>query len=281
MNLIPISISQLIQNRDWNGLLQLFISKLPTIAAALLIIVVGFIISNLIGKLLIKAMRLKGVDASIHNFIRTIVTIILKLAVILSALSTIGVDVNSFIAALAAGGLTAGLGLQQSVAQFASGIQILVNHPFRSGDYIDIGSVSGTVREIKIMHTVLITPDNKRVIVPNSTVTNSNIINFNSEKKRRLDLVFPISYSQDIEKARQAILKVANAGELILQDPQATVNVKEHSAIRVNLICLAWCETDNYWDAFFYMQEGVKNEFDKQGIEIPMNQLVYIDGVNK
>ena len=269
MDFISLNISQLVQNRDWDGLLQLFISKLPTIAAALLIIAVGFVISNLIGKLLVKAMRAKGVDASVHNFIRTIVTVIIKFAFILSALSTVGLDVDSFIAAIAAGGLTAGLGLQQSVAQFASGIQILVNHPFKSGDFIDIGSVSGVVREIKIMHTVLITPDNKRVIVPNSTVTNSNIINFNSEKERRMDLLYPITYSQDVEKARQAILKVAGEGELIFKNPEPTVNVKEYGANKVNLICQAWCETDKYWDAFFYMQEEVKKEFEKQEIKIP------------
>lgn len=267
------SLAELIKNQDYDGIKALLISKAPAIIAAILIIVIGFIISNLIGKLLVKGLRAKGVDPSIHSFIRTIVTLILKLVFILSALSTLNIDVNSFITALGAAGVTAGIGLQASISQFASGIQILANHPFKSGDYIDIGTVSGKVREIKMMYTVLVTVDNKRVIVPNSTITSSNIINYNAENKRRLDLSFSISYDADIIKAKNVLLDVVRANNLIFTEPEPKIVVSEQAASSVNLNCIIWCSSDDYWDVFYYMQEESKLSFDKNGISIPYGQL--------
>ena len=159
--------------------LETFISKLvdalPKFVGAAIIIALGFWVSAIIGKLLIKGLERKGVDASIHSFLRSIVVWVLRFAVILSALSTLGFNLNSFIAALGAAGLTAGMGLQNSIAQFASGIQILVNKPFKSGDFVELENISGRVHEIKLMYTVFITVDNKRVIVPNSHITSNNI----------------------------------------------------------------------------------------------------------
>ncbi len=269
----PLDLAQLIQDRDFDGIVALVISKMPLIISAVIIVVIGFIISNLIGKLVVKGMRAKGVDPSIHSFIKTIVTLILKFVFILSALSTLNIDVSSFITALGAAGVTAGIGLQSSISQFASGIQILANHPFKSGDYIDVGTVSGKVHEIKIMYTVLITNDNKRVIIPNSQITSSNIINYNAEKRRRLDLVFSVSYDADISKAKEAILSVINKDNRIFTDPAPIIAVKEHAASSINLACLIWCSGDDYWDIFYYMQEAVKLSFDENKISIPYGQL--------
>ena len=270
---IPLTLEQLIKDRDWDGLRALALSKIPLLIAAVAILAIGFVISNFIGKLVVKGLRLKGVDPSIHSFIKTMVTFTLKVVVFLTALSTIGVNVNSFVAAIAAGGVAAGLGLQSSVSQFASGMQILINRPFKSGDYVDLGSVSGKVKEIKIMYTTLVTLDNRRVIIPNSTITTSNIINFNAEEKRRIDLIYSISYDEDIEKAREAIIDVAKRNELIFADPEPTVSVNEHSSSSINLAAFVWCKPSKYWPVFYYMQEEVKNEFDKRGINIPFEQL--------
>ena len=273
MKFYPLDLAELIKERDLEGIIALIISKLPLLISAAIIIAVGFAVANLIGKILIKALCAKGIDPSIHSFIRTIVTLILKFAVILSALSTLNIDVNSFLTALGAAGITAGIGLQSSISQLASGIQILVNHPFKSGDYIDIGSVSGKVHEIKMMYTELITLDNKRVIIPNSTITSSNIINYNSESRRRLDLVFSVSYDADISKAKEVLLETVKANKLILTDPAPIIAVKEHASSSINLACLIWCSSDDYWDAFYSMQEAVKLAFDSNGIPIPYNQL--------
>lgn len=267
------SLIDLIKEKDFEGISAYVLAKAPSFIAAVVIVIIGYIISKLIGKLVVKGMRLKGVDSSIHSFIKTIVMFIINLVFVLSALSTLNIDVNSFITALGAAGVTAGIGLQASISQFASGIQILVNHPFKSGDFIDIGSVSGEVREIKMMYTVLVTPDNKRVIVPNSTVTSSNIINYNAENKRRLDLAFSISYDADIAKAKEVILEVIKKNNLILTNPEPVIAVKEHAASSVNLACLVWCNSSDYWNAFYYMQESVKTAFDDNGISIPYGQL--------
>lgn len=258
---------------EWEDIVKFVVSKAPSLIGAAIIVVVGFVVSNLVGKLAVKGMRAKGIDPSIHSFIKTIVVFVLKAAVILSALSTLNVDVNSFVTALGAAGITAGLGLQSSVSQFASGIQILINHPFKSGDYVDLGTVSGKVHEIKIMYTELITIDNKRVIVPNSHITSSNIINYNSESKRRVDLVFGISYDADIAKAKAVIEETARKNELVLMNPEPVIAVSGHAASAVNISCLIWCHTDDYWDVFYYMQEAVKLAFDENNISIPYDQL--------
>ena len=258
---------------EWDDVVKFVVSKAPLLLGAVIIVVVGFVLSNLVGKLVVKGMRARGIDPSIHTFIKTIVVLLLKFAVILSALSTMNVDVNSFIAAIGAAGITAGLGLQASVSQFASGIQILINHPFKSGDYIDLGTVSGKVHEIKMMYTELITVDNKRVIVPNSHITGSNIINYNSESKRRIDLVFGISYDDDIAKAKEVIAHTVRKNELILTEPEPIIAVSAQAASSVNISCLVWCHTDDYWNVFYYMQEAVKLAFDENKIAIPYDQL--------
>lgn len=258
---------------EWDDVVKFVVSKAPLLLGAVIIVVVGFVLSNLVGKLVVKGMRARGIDPSIHTFIKTIVVLLLKFAVILSALSTMNVDVNSFIAAIGAAGITAGLGLQASVSQFASGIQILINHPFKSGDYIDLGTVSGKVHEIKMMYTELITVDNKRVIVPNSHITGSNIINYNSESKRRIDLVFGISYDADIAKAKEVIAQTVRKNELILTEPEPIIAVSAQAASSVNISCLVWCHTDDYWNVFYYMQEAVKLAFDENKIAIPYGQL--------
>lgn len=266
-------IVELLKSRDFDGIANLIIEKTPLFIAAVIIVVAGIVVSRLIGKLVVKGMSAKGVDPSVHSFIKTIVMFIVNLIFILSALSTLNIDVNSFVTALGAAGVTAGLGLQASISQFASGIQILFNHPFKSGDFIDIGSVSGKVQEIKMMYTALITPDNKRVIIPNSTITSSNIINYNAENKRRLDLVYSISYSDDIAKAKNVLAEVIKSDERIFTDPEPIIAVKEHAASSVNLACLIWCTADEYWDVFYAMQENVKLAFDENGISIPYGQL--------
>lgn len=269
----PLDLASIIQSKSYDEIPQYLLSIAPLIVSAVAIIVVGFIISNLIGKLVIKGLRAKGVDPSIHSFIKTVVTLVLKFIFVLSALSTLNFDINSFVTALGAAGVTAGLGLQSSISQLASGVQILANHPFKSGDYIDVGTVSGKVQEIKIMYTVLVTVDNKRVIIPNSYITSNNIINYNAEDRRRLDLVFSIAYDNDIALAKQTLLEVVRKNELIFTDPEPLIAVKEHGASSVNLACLVWCSADDYWDIYYYMQENVKLAFDKKGISIPYGQL--------
>ena len=247
-------------------------TKLPTVILAAVLIILGIFISRIISKLAAKAMHARGVDPSVYNFIRRIISVLIKAVFFLSALSMF-ININSVIAAIGAAGVTAGLGLQASVAQFASGIQLLVNRPFKSGDFVEINGVAGSVVDVRFMQTVINTPDNKRIIIPHSHITTNHIINYTAENKRRVDLNFSISYTDDISHAKRIIAEVANNNGLILKDPAVQVFVNGHEASCISLVTRVWCKGEHYWDVFFAMQEEVKIAFDKNGVCIPFNQL--------
>lgn len=249
-----------------------FMDKLPTIVFAILFFIVGFLIAKFTSKLVVKTLEKKNVDPSVYNFIRRCVSASIKLFVVMTIVGMF-FDLNSLFAALGGAGLAAGLGLQASVSQFASGIQILINHPFKTGDFVEVNGVSGNVADIRFMNTVITTVDNKRIIIPNSHITTNHIINYSAEDKRMINLIYSISYNDDIAKAKQVILDVANESELVLKDPEAKVYVESHQSSSVNLVAKVWCNVEDYWDTYFMMQENVKLAFDKNSISIPFNQL--------
>ncbi|MBQ4365189.1 MAG: mechanosensitive ion channel [Clostridia bacterium] len=252
----------------WNG----FLNALPKIILAVLIVVAGFILASLVSKIMCKAMKRQKVDFAVYNFIAKIVRFIIRLTFVLCALSMF-IKLNSLIAALSAAGVAIGLGLQDSVSQFASGVQILLNHPFRTGDYVEVNGEGGFVSEIGFMTTIITTYDNKRVILPNSDITKNRIVNFSAEKTRRVDLTFSISYADDIARAKDVVMQTALENEMVLKKPLPEVYVGAHSASSIDLFCRVWCETADYWTVFFAMQENVKLNFDKGGIDIPFTQV--------
>lgn len=252
----------------WNG----FLSALPKIILAVLIIVAGFILASLVSKIMCKAMKRQKVDFAVYNFIAKIVRFIIRLTFVLCALSMF-IKLNSLIAALSAAGVAIGLGLQDSVSQFASGVQILLNHPFRTGDYVEVNGEGGFVSEIGFMTTIITTYDNKRVILPNSDITKNRIVNFSAEKTRRVDLTFSISYADDIARAKDVVMQTALQNEMVLKKPLPEVYVGAHSASSIDLFCRVWCDTPNYWAVYFAMQENVKLNFDKAGVHIPFTQM--------
>lgn len=252
---------------------------LPHIIGFVLIIAVGFWISGLIGKLLLKIMEKRGVDYSIHRFLYRSVVILLRIIVSVIALEQIGVNVNSFVTAIGAAGITAGLGLQNSISQFASGIHILFNKPFKAGDFVEISGLQGTVKEIRFMFTTLVTLDNKEVVVPNQIITTNTLVNFTVHDMIRLNLKYTISYRDDIAKAKQVLAGVVAEVEDILDDPEPVIAVVEHAGSGVVLTVLAYTHSGNYWKAFYAMQEKVKLAFDENGITIPYNRTdVHIVG---
>lgn len=252
----------------WNG----FLEALPKIILAVLIIVCGFVLASLVSNIMCKAMKRRKVDFAVYNFIAKIVRFVIRLTFVLCALSMF-IKLNSLIAALSAAGVAVGLGLQDSVSQFASGVQILLNHPFRAGDYVEVDGEGGFVSEIGFMTTIITTYDNKRVIIPNSDITKNRIVNYSAEKTRRVDLTFSISYEDDIAKAKDVVMQTALQNELVLKKPLPEVYVGAHSASSIDLFCRVWCDTQNYWAVFFAMQENVKLNFDKEGVHIPFTQM--------
>lgn len=248
------------------------VEKIPSIIIAVIMIFLGIFLSRFVSKLIVKAMKAKNVDPSVYNFIKRFVSVAIKAVFILSALSMF-FNIGSIVTAIGAAGVAASLGLQDSVAQFASGIQILLNHPFKNGDFVEVNSVQGNVSDIRFMNTVITTADNKRIIVPNSHITTNHIINYSAEDIRRVDLTYSIGYGDDMAKAKNVIRNVAECNELILKDPEIQVYVGSHEASSINLVARIWCKGSDYWNVYYQMQEQVKLAFDENGICIPFNQL--------
>lgn len=266
--------------KQWSfeNLPEKIMDALPHIISFVIVIVVGFWLSNLAGKLLVKILEKNKVDSSMHRFLMRFLVVLLKIVVVIIALEQIGINVNSFVAALGAGGIAAGFGLQNSIAQFASGVQILFNKPFKSGDYIKLGDVEGKVKEIRFMYTTLITNDNKTVVVPNLNVTTNNLINYSAQGTMRIDLIYSIAYSNDIETAKKVLMNVATSNSNVIKNPKPFVGVNEHGASSIDLVLMVWVDSKNYWDTYFRMQEDVKLAFDRNGITIPFSQLdVHLD----
>lgn len=246
---------------------------LPSFLWSVVITVVGIWLGKLVGKIAIKILVKRNVDKSIHHFLSKSVDFFIRIIFVVMALSNLGFNISSFVAALGAAGITAGLGLKDCIAQFASGIQILFNKPFNSGDFIEIDGLMGTVEDIRFMNTSLITVDNKKIIIPNNHITANDLINYSSQSTRRIDLVYSVSYKQDINKAKDVLVKTAAENKFILKSPAPYVGVKEHGSHSINLVCQVWCNGNDYWNTFYSMQESVKNNFDENGIEIPFEQL--------
>ena len=246
--------------------------KIPSLIVAVILIFVGLMLSRLVSKILVEAMKAKNVDPSVYNFIKRTVSVLIKGIFILSALSMF-FNLGSLVTAIGAAGVAASLGLQDSVAQFASGIQILLNHPFKNGDFVEVNGVQGNVADIRFMNTVITTTDNKRIIIPNSHITTNHIINYSAENIRRVDLIYSIGYGDDMAKAKNVILNVAKCNELVLNDPAPEVYVNSHESSSINLIAKIWCNVNDYWDVYYQMQENVKLAFDKNDISIPFNQI--------
>ncbi len=257
-------------------------NAIPEIIGAVIIVVIGIFFSRICGKILVKIMKKQHVDESVHHFLKSMLVVSMRIVFVLFALSVLGFDISSFAAALGAAGITAGLGLQGLISQFASGIEIMFNKPFRAGDFIALESVEGTVEEIHFMNTTLLTPDNKRVVIPNSHITSNNLINYTAQTKRRVNLKFNISYKDDISLAKKVVEDAIAACPHTLDDPRTIVAIGAHSESSVTIDALVWCKSDNYWPTFYDMQERVKLDFDKAGINIPFNQLdVHISQTNQ
>lgn len=192
--------------------------------------------------------------------------------VVIAALGQLGIQTASFVAIVGAAGPAIGLALQGSLANFAAGVLILIFRPFKVGDFVEVAGVSGAVQNIQIFTTELHTPDNKKVIVPNGGVISGNITNYSANNTRRVDLVFGIGYSEDIDVAKTLLQTVLAAEPKVLQDPAPTIGVVELADSSVNLVCRPWVNTADYWDVYFNVTEAVKKALDAGGISIPFPQ---------
>lgn len=261
---------------ELNSIIDLIIVQIlayvPSLLFALIVFFVGLWVIKVIKNVFFQMMNKSKVDVALSKFLINFVDILLKLFLAITVLSMLGVEMTSFIAVLAAAGFAVGLALQGSLANFAGGVLILLFKPFKIGDFIESQGLMGIVSEIQVFNTILKTPDNKTVIVPNGPLSNSNIINFSKEPTRRVDMVFGISYDSDLKKAKKLLEKIVTIDKRVLKDPAPTVAVSELADSSVNLSTRAWVKKEDYWGLFFDMQEKVKLEFDKNKISIPYPQ---------
>jgi len=246
------------------------ISYAPKVALAIVTLIIGFwIIGKIVGALS-KAMTRSGMDISLNKFLGSVASILMKVLLLFSVAGMVGIDTTGFIALIAALMVGVGMALNGSIGHFASGVMIMLFKPFKVGDLVEIGGGhTGTVDGINAFNTTLATLDNKRIIVANSNVTGNTITNISGQGQVGVELTFGIGYSDDIDKARQIILDVGKSCPHVLSDPAQGVVVAELGDSSVNLATRPFCKSEHYWDTFFYMQENVKKEFDKQGIGIP------------
>lgn len=240
---------------------------------ALLIFIGGRIVVSIIGGIVKKLLITAKMDEILVNFISAIVRWLLYLFVIIAALSQLGINTTSLIALIGAAGLAVALSLKDSMQNFAAGVMLLVFRPFKQGDYVEAGGTSGTVKDINIFSSTLLTPDNKQVIIPNGKIYSDIITNYSATGTRRIDMVFGISYEDDIVRAKGIIEDTLNADNRILKDPEYVIAVGELADSSVNFYVRPWVATSNYWDVYFYLTEKIKLEFDKNEISIPFPQM--------
>ena len=252
---------------------ELIFGYLLKLVAAVFIFYVGRIVAKGIKRLMEKALLSRSVDKAVISFVAGIVYALIMIATVLMALSQIGVQTTSFIAILGAAGLAVGLALQGSLSNFASGILIILFRPFKSGDFIDAGGVSGTVDKIEIFQTIMKTPDNKKVIIPNAQITGSAITNFSAEPTRRVDLLIGISYDSDLRKAKALLEDIVKQDSRILATPAPVIAVAALADSSVNIHLRPWVNAADYWAVYWDTLEKVKLTFDEQGIGIPFPQM--------
>ena len=242
------------------------------IIAALAIFIIGRWVAKGIRKLLKRILERHDVDPTLRSFVCNLSYIFLLIFVVVAALNQLGIQTASVIAIIGAAGLAIGLALQGSLANFAAGVLMIIFRPFKVGDYIEGGGTAGTVEDIEIFHTQLKSPDNKTIIVPNGQLMNDTIVNYSTKGTRRVDMGFGIGYSDDIDKARSAIMEILERDDRIMKDPAPVAPVSELADSSVNFAVRFWTTADNYWSVYFETMEAVKKKFDAENINIPFPQ---------
>ncbi|WP_246438997.1 mechanosensitive ion channel family protein [Teredinibacter franksiae] len=266
--------------------IEQLMEKLPEIVTtygikvllAVAVFVIGKWIAKSISNLMQKGMAAKGVDATVAGFTRNIIYYCLYVIVIIAALGQLGIQTASFVAIIGAAGLAIGFALQGSLANFASGVLLIMFRPFKIGDFVEAGGAAGVITEISIFSTIMKTGDNKTIIISNSAVMGGNITNYSAEKERRVDFTVGVSYSADLDLVRKELNAIVEAEGRIITERGITIAVGELADSSVNFVFRVWAKTEDYWAVYFDINEKIKRQFDTAGIEIPFPQMdVHLD----
>ncbi len=258
---------------DWGIPTEQVWSLLTSIAFGIIALLIGLAVIRGIVNASTRAMKKRDMDPSLIPFLRSLISIILKVGLVLLVMEMVGIQATSFIAILGAAGLAIGIALGGMLQNFAGGVIILLFKPFQVGDFIKAAGHAGTVNEIQIFNTILKTPDNVTIIIPNGELSTNSMTNFSVEEKRRLDMTFGIGYGDDMEKARGVLKEIIAQDERILKDPEPFIRVGELADSSVNFTLRLWLKASDYWAVNFDMYETVYNRFNDAGINIPFPQM--------
>lgn len=263
----------------FDQLLSYLEEKWPALLGFVIVLAVGLLLVKLLMSLTKKAISRSRLDPTCHKFVLSLTKITLYLLVGIIAVSQLGVDTSSIVTVLGVGGLAVSLAVKDSLANVAGGFIVLFTKPFKVGDFVELDGVSGTVTQINILQTKLLTFDNKAVFIPNGQISDAKITNYSAEEKRLLVQTYSISYDESFERVKAMLDGLLEREELVLAEPAPVVRVAEYAASSVNIALRIWVKTEDYWNLHYKLMEDVKTLFDKNGVSIPYNQLdVHIQG---
>lgn len=254
-------------------LLQLMTSYGLKLLGAIIALIIGFWLVGRLKAALMRIMEKRDVEPSLRSFLRSFLSVALKILVVITVLGMVGVQMTSFIAMLGAAGLAIGLALQGTLQNVAGGVIILLFKPFRVGDFIEAQSYLGTVKEIQIFNTLLTTPDNRVVIIPNGGLATGSLINYSKMDTRRVDWVFGIAYGDSYEKATEVLNRLVKNDDRILAEPEPFMALSKLNNSSVDITLRCWVTSPDYWPVFFQMNRKVYEEFAKEGLTIPFPQM--------
>ncbi|MCP4704536.1 MAG: mechanosensitive ion channel [candidate division Zixibacteria bacterium] len=242
------------------------------VIAAIAIFIIGRFVIGIITGIVKRIMKKSNTDETLVKFLVSLTRTALLMILFIAVLNQLGVQTTSFVAIIGAVGLAIGFALQGSLANFASGVLLIAFRPFKAGDFVEAGGTVGVIEEISMFSTIMKTPDNKKIIIPNSNITGGNITNYSAKETRRVDMVFGIGYDDDIKKAKQLLEKIVSEDERILKDPAPVVAVSELADSSVNFVVRPWVKSSDYWGVYWDLMEKVKLTFDEEKISIPYPQ---------
>ncbi|AQU10003.1 mechanosensitive ion channel domain-containing protein [Clostridioides difficile] len=266
-----------INKMDMGGIMESLLEWATTsgvkLIIGILILSIGFkIIKKFVNHVMLVLSK-RDIDLTLRRFLKSLLLSVLKVAVIIIVLEYWGMSLSSFAAVIASAGVAIGLALQGSLSNFAGGFIILLIRPFKVGDYVEAAGHGGTVEQIGLFYTQLVTPDNKQILIPNGSVSNDSLINYSAKNTRRVDLTFSVGYEDDILHVRRVLKDIVNNHKLIINEPEPFIGVVEHGDNAIKFATRVWCKTEDYWTIYLDLLEEVKVRFDEEGITIPYPKM--------
>ena len=257
----------------WNSIVSFFSSNIWTIIGFFAILIIGIIVIKITLNITRRLLAKSKMEKIGQQFLTTALKLVLYVVLVLLLLSTIGIEITGIVTAISAALLAVGMALQNIIANFANGIIIVGTHMFKKGDYIIVDGVEGSIVDINFLFTTIFTTDNKKITIPNSTIVNSSVVNAGANPKRRVDFMFSVAYETDVELVKKIVTDVMKSNGAVYLDPEPFCRLKILGASSIDFVANCWCDSGDYWSVYYYVVENVYNEFKRNNISIPYNQL--------